>query len=84
MVVAKMIEKIEELRAKKEGRITPKAMITNLLQAIETGEIKGVIFVAKTKDDEIETGWSNLQTTEAIGLLECGKAEVLQAMFNPD
>lgn len=79
-----MIEKIEELRAKKEGRITPKAMITNLLQAIETGEIKGVVFVAKTKDDEIETGWSNVKTTEAIGLLECGKAEVLQTIFIPD
>lgn len=77
-----MIEKIGDLRAKKEGRITPKAMITNLLQAIEAGEIKGVVFVAKTSDDEIETGWSNLQTTEAIGLLECGKAEVLQAIFN--
>ncbi|WP_289141436.1 hypothetical protein [uncultured Brevibacillus sp.] len=79
-----MIEKIEDLRAKKEGRITPKAMITNLLQAIEIGEIKGVVFVAKTQDDDIETGWSDVQTTEAIGLLECAKAEILQAMFNPE
>ncbi|AYB38540.1 hypothetical protein [Brevibacillus laterosporus] len=75
-----MVEKIEELRAKKEGKVTPKALINNLLLAIEKDEVEGVVFVAKDKDGLIRTGWSDFESTEAIGLLECGK-EIINDMY---
>jgi hypothetical protein len=66
-----------ERRAKKEGKVTPKACIENLLKAIELGEVASVVFVARQPDGLIKTGWSNTIHTELLGLLECGKNHVL-------
>lgn len=72
---------INEFKAKKDGVITPKEVILNLLSAIEKGEIESVVFVAKDKAGYLHPGWSHLQLTEAVGMLECGKVEIIESMY---
>jgi hypothetical protein len=74
------LDEVLERRAKREGKVTPKACIENLLQAIERGDIETVVFVARQPDGIIKTGWSNTLHTELLGLLECGKNHVLYEM----
>ena len=74
------VNELKEFKAKKEGRVTPKALIENLLIAIEKGEVESVVFVARSNDQEIKTGWSNFNSVEVLGLLACGQHEVISDM----
>ncbi|WP_342512808.1 hypothetical protein MKY34_19705 [Sporosarcina sp. FSL K6-1522] len=74
------VNELKEFKAKKEGKVTPKALIENLLMAIENGEIESVVFVARSNDQEIKTGWSDFSSVEALGLLTCGQHEVISGM----
>lgn len=74
------MNEVLERRAKREGKVTPKACIEHLLQAIEAGGVETVIFVARSPDGAIHTGWSDTKHTELLGLLECGKDHVLYEM----
>lgn len=74
------MDEVRERRAKKEGKVTPKACIQNLLEAIERGEVEVVVFVTKQPDGIIRTGWSEVLSTEAIGMLECGKDDIFLTM----
>ncbi|REK54719.1 MAG: hypothetical protein C6W55_10315 [Thermobacillus sp.] len=71
---------ILEHRAKREGRVTPRACVENLMQAIEMGLVDSVVFVARQPNGEIKVGWSDTLDTEIIGLLECGKHMVIREM----
>lgn len=74
------MNEVLERRAKREGKVTPKACIEHLLHAIEAGGVETVIFVARSQDGIIHSGWSQAQHTELLGLLECGKHHVLYEM----
>lgn len=74
------MNEVLERRAKREGKVTPKACTENLLKAIEHGEVETVVFVARQPDGVIKTGWSNTLHTELLGLLECGKNQILCEM----
>lgn len=74
------MNEIMERRAIREGKVTPKACIEHLMQSIEHGEVEAVIFVARSPDGNIHTGWSETKHTELLGLLECGKSHVLYEM----
>jgi len=74
------LNEVLERRAKREGKVTPKACVDNLLKAIERGDVEAVVFVARQPDGIIKTGWSNTLHTELLGLLECGKNHVLFEM----
>ncbi|CAM3706826.1 hypothetical protein COLU111180_04140 [Cohnella lubricantis] len=71
------MDEVLERRSKREGKVTPRAVIENLLQAIERGDVETVVFVARQPDGLIKSGWSNTLHTELLGLLECGKNHVL-------
>jgi len=73
---------LREFKAKKEGRVTPKVLVENLLQAVDKGEVECIVFVARCKEGEIRTGWSEIYHTEAVGLLELGKLEVISDMHD--
>lgn len=74
-----------EARKKKMGCITPKALLENLKEDIERGEeIDAIVYVVKTKEGVIKTGWSDIKNTEAIGFLEIGKRELVDNMFTID
>ncbi|MBU5673238.1 hypothetical protein [Paenibacillus brevis] len=74
------MNEVLERRAKREGKVTPKACIEHLMQAIEAGGVETVIFVARSPDGIIHSGWSKTQHTELLGLLECGKNHVICEM----
>lgn len=69
-----------EYKAEKEGRTTPKACVENLLQGINMGEVDNVVYVARCKDGEIKCGYSEGNHLTLVGLLEVGKAMVIQTM----
>lgn len=74
------MNEVMERRAKREGKVTPKACIEHLLQAIERGDVETVVFVARSPNGIIDSGWSETKHTELLGLLECGKNQVLNEM----
>lgn len=76
-----MANELKEFKAKKEGKITPKALIEGLLEAIEKGEIESVVYVAHYKDQAIRLGCSDCDSTEALGLLTCGQHEIINDMY---
>ena len=70
-----------DYKAIKEGKITPKILIENLLEAIEEGQIDSVVFIAKQNDGFITSGWTDMLHSEAIGLLEIAKLQVAKDMW---
>ena len=53
------LNEVLERRAKREGKVTLRAVVENLLHAIERGEVETVVFVPRQTDGLIKTGWSN-------------------------
>ncbi len=66
---------LEEFRKSKEGKITPKALIENLLANID--QVDTVTYVIRNKDGIIDAGWSETSHLQAIGLFELGKNRVI-------
>ena len=70
-----------EKKAEKNGEVTVKSLIEHLLLAINRDEIESVVYVAKSKNGELDMGCNNMPQTEAIGLLECGKQLIFEDMY---
>ncbi|WP_144511577.1 hypothetical protein [Bacillus sp. FJAT-22090] len=65
---------LNEFKAKKNEITTPKALVNNLLNHICTSqEVDVVVFITRSKDGEVEIGYSEGQQSEIVGLLEIGK-----------
>ncbi|KUP22404.1 hypothetical protein [Paenibacillus sp. DMB5] len=71
------MDEVRERRNNRAGKITPLACAGSLQQAAEQGRIESFIAVVKLADGSIQTVWSHIQNTEALGLLECGKDDVM-------
>lgn len=74
---------IDELRAKKEGKLTPKALVTELLEEIEEGNIESVVYVIKTKDDMMDIAFVG-SSVEAAGMLSIGQAQIANMMLEEE
>lgn len=70
-----------EAKAEKNGENTPKEMIADLLNEIEQGEVKSVVYVVNNKDGTISVGRSDMLDTQSIGLLEVGKRMLIDDMY---
>lgn len=70
-----------EKKAVFEGKVTPRTVIENLMQAIDEGMVESIVFVAKQPDGQVVTGWSNESCLHHLGLLKCGEAQVLKEMY---
>lgn len=70
---------LNEYRAKKEGKVTVKECLKDLIDNLE--DIDAVVFVAKKKDGRILTGWSDVNHTEVIGMLHVSQSEVMNDMY---
>jgi hypothetical protein len=79
-----MVENFSEWKAEKEGKLTPKVLIENLLQAIDEGIVQEVAFVTRCQDGEIKTGWSEMNLITGIGLLELGKQAIMAEMYEEE
>lgn len=66
-----------------EDTISPTYLLEHLLSYIkDEDEIESVAYVARMKDGTITSGWTDMQYTEVIGLLEVGKLQVVKEMWN--
>jgi len=72
---------LEEAKARKNGEITVKMVIDNLEEVHEKEGIKTIATVVRLDNDEIYISYSNTVTTEVVGLLECGKQQVINDMY---
>lgn len=69
--------------AEREQSISPVYLLEHLLSHIhEKDPIESVMYVARMNDGTITSGWTDLTYTEAIGLLEVGKLQVVKEMGN--
>ncbi|AUO14784.1 hypothetical protein [Priestia megaterium] len=71
---------LSEHKSKKEGKVTPKRLVENLLAAIERGEVKEVVIVSVGEDELVRAGWSQMSMIKAVGLLEVGKDIMMKDM----
>jgi len=68
---------------KREESISPVYLMDHLLSYIhKEEEVESVIYIARMNDGKVSTGWTDLTYTEAIGLLEVGKLQVIKEMGN--
>lgn len=75
---------VNEYKARKEGKVTPKMLIEILAKEIEEGNIDSLAYVARRKDGYIMSGWSNMSHTETIGLFEIGTNQVIDNMYEDE
>ena len=75
-----MIVDFNERKAMKNGEITVKMVIDNLKETREKEGIKTIATVVRLDNDEVHILYNNTVTTEVIGLLECGKQQVINDM----
>ncbi|WP_276357930.1 hypothetical protein [Cohnella caldifontis] len=69
--------------SEEEETITPVHLLEHLLTYIhQENQIESVLYVARMNDGTITSGWTDLAHTEAIGLLEVGKLQVVKEMWN--
>lgn len=68
---------LNEIKARKNGTVTPASLVEGLEKAISDGKIKKIVYITVDEKDEIRCGWSNMRNTELVGLLEIGKQNVI-------
>lgn len=71
-----------EYKAKKEGKITPKVLLDIVNEEIEADRIESIVIVSKYEDGYIHTGWTDMYHTEAIGLMEIAKNQVMKDLWD--
>jgi hypothetical protein len=68
-----------ELKANKDGILTPKGLITNVLGHID--EIEEIVVIIRKKDEEVIHGCSEMNQSKAVGLCELGKMLIINNMW---
>ncbi len=69
-----------EIKAQKEGRTTPKSLLTNALH--RANEFKNVLIVTIDEDDEIQVGTSESDSIlKLLGMTEVARNELLSKLF---
>ena len=69
---------LNEYRAHKEGKYTPKRLLQELTEGIE--DIECIVYVAQTKSGRVRIVRSDMLNTEGIGLLQIGIQELIDDM----
>jgi hypothetical protein len=76
--MSKLVD-FKELKASKDGILTPKALISNVMDHIE--EVEEVVVIIRKKDEEIIHGCSEMNQSKAVGLCELGKMLIINDMW---
>jgi hypothetical protein len=77
-----MIKDFFEEKAKKEGKLTPKALLESTLDHID--EVEYIVVTMRCKNGEILTGWSEMNHLTMLGLMEAGKVQIFQNMYEEE
>jgi hypothetical protein len=71
---------LQEYKAKKNGELTPKAAMENVMEAVNRGMVDTVCIVVRTTEGEIKVAHSQANHLTHIGLLHCGIDEIVKDM----
>lgn len=66
----------KEMKARKNGEVTPVFLAENLEWATKEGRVEKLIYITVDDDGEIRCGWSNMPNTELFGLIEIAKQNI--------
>jgi hypothetical protein len=75
----KMLIDLNEKRNEKHNILTPKKHLEIFLE--NTDEMDFAITIARCKDGEVKTGWSEANLLTILGALEAAKQSVLSEMW---
>lgn len=75
------IVKIDEVKAEKDGRITPEYLAKKLYESVDS--VKEAIIVTVTKEGVVNIAYSDISLLRGIGLLEVAKRELIDEMWEP-
>lgn len=75
-----MVDELKEKKARKNGEVTIAGLTKSLLSVIESGEVEQIVIVTKMKDGTINTGYTQANHLSVLGLLECGKDDIICEM----
>jgi hypothetical protein len=76
--MAKLVD-FNELKANKDGILTPKALISNVMDQID--EATEVVVIIRKKDEQVIYGMSEMNMSKAVGLCELGKMLIINDMW---
>jgi hypothetical protein len=76
--MSKLVD-FKELKASKDGILTPKALISNVMDHIE--DVEEIVLIIRKKDEEIIHGCSEMNQSKAVGLCELGKMLIINDMW---
>jgi hypothetical protein len=74
------VSKLSDHKNRKEGIISPSVIVDHLAAAVEREEVEEIVIFTVNKEGIIQAGWSNMNTLRALGLIEAGKAIVMEAL----
>lgn len=70
---------LQAYRDRKEGKITVYTLVDDMVKAVQSGDIQALVYVVIDKDRNVMTAWSH-NTITALGMLEVGKADIVNEM----
>lgn len=69
----------KEIKAKKDGVVTPKSLLQSALNHIDDKEI--IVVISIDNDGYVATGWSEGGSIRTLGLLEVAKTQLIEKMI---
>ncbi|MCC2459665.1 hypothetical protein LKL90_04700 [Bacillus mobilis] len=72
-----------EVKAKKEGKVTPLSLLDYTRNEAENGDIEGIIVISISKDRVVKAGWTHMQEHEALGYHEMAK-DIMKGAYDQD
>lgn len=70
----------KELKARKNGEVTPQSLSENLLEEVSKGQIQRVIYVVMDNNGYIHVGYNSGSNLEALGMIENARQDLIDEM----
>jgi len=68
---------IKELKAKKQGELTPKEIFRVTLNELVNERVEEVVVISKNSDNKVSVSWSSEDAVEVFGMLGIANALVI-------
>lgn len=72
-----------EVKAKKEGKVTPLSLLDHAKNEAENGDIEGIIVISISKDQVVKAGWTHMKEHEALGYHEIAK-DIMKGVYQDE
>ena len=74
------VESLREIKAKKNGELTPKEITRVLLNDLLQDDIEELVIVTRHKNGQVTTGWSSNDAIQTLGMIELLKIDVSKSV----